>query len=443
VNVPEEVIQEAFDNGENFTLEENETTTLTQNLIVPSAVTFINKGTIDLKESTLEILGDFINQGTVTNQEASIVIKENGNLTNNNLGVITLNGNIQLIPGGKGSLTNEGKLTAMQLEVNGNNPDVSTTLSLKGEESIFNVKNIINNGAGAFNIVGITTLSKTVIKCESLETHSPTTLTNLQWLTENMQATDTLTLDNTYLKSSEMHTTKSLTIKNNSEFECINGMFDTGEEESEVNIDKQSSLKIIRENSFKSKIINKGIVSIIVKEANLQLNNTTFENTGVINNNGTLKQFGDTNSTINTGGEPFGIINTNGTVSGLNLENQQINTEGDGIVIAGIKNDDGFITVNNSKTVKWTANYNPGENNWKIKRMTPEDGKFDMEYYLQQGTFHVGTITTLQTFPQGSPENSIYYLSDDNLGFSTGTWFKCYTDGGDPNPKTIGIVKSS
>ena len=47
-DIPQEVIQDALNAGEDFTLEENQTSTFTEDFEIPVGRTFTNDGTIDL-----------------------------------------------------------------------------------------------------------------------------------------------------------------------------------------------------------------------------------------------------------------------------------------------------------------------------------------------------------------------------------------------------------
>ena len=92
--IPQNVIQDALNAGDNFTLEENEKSIFSEDFEIPADTTFTNNGTIDLGEIDFNILGTFVNNGTVTNSSANIIIQEEGYMINN--GSVTINGDIIL-----------------------------------------------------------------------------------------------------------------------------------------------------------------------------------------------------------------------------------------------------------------------------------------------------------------------------------------------------------
>ena len=437
--IPEQVIQDALNNGEDFTLEENDTTNLTENLIIPEGRTLTNNGTIDLGESGLEITGNLINNGTITNQAAGITVLKTGEIAN--FSVININGTIVINTDGSFTFTNKGEVTAQKLEVIGDDPEVSITLhleTLETSKSFYKIDNIINNGAGEFNI-SIFPPSSTrdpfnpsAIISKNIETNSPTTFKGIDVLTDSMTATDSLTLDDTSFQSlDQIIQVKSLNMKNDSFYICTNGFFG-GDETFEVKIDTSSTFLIGGSVVIKSNIINQGKLKIRPEKL-LQLNNNTLENTGTIENNGTIRQFSDSNPSIEA--NSFGKIITTGTVTGLNLKNQQINTTGNGTVIAGTKNEDGKILNATAKTIEWDANYNPGDEDedYKVKRIPLDDSKFEIEFVTDKVKFLKEGVEV--TLPNGVQP----YSTVNNPGFTLDTWYKQH-DGVDGEPNVFGIL---
>jgi hypothetical protein len=96
VNVPEEVIQEAFDNGEDFTLAENETTNLTKDLTIPAEVVFTVKGVLDLGEgNTLTEEGQLIvDGGRIQNENADLVLSGDSTTIFENQGQLDTDGTL-------------------------------------------------------------------------------------------------------------------------------------------------------------------------------------------------------------------------------------------------------------------------------------------------------------------------------------------------------------
>jgi len=435
-DIPEQVIKDTLNNGEDFTLAENETTYLTKILIIPEGRTLTNNGTIDLGEAGLEIQGSLINNGTITNQEARISITKNGNVVNGGninldgkISISTINTTVTFI-----KIQNIGQIKASRFEVVGNDPNISTTISLDASSNFIITESIINKAVGEFNIIGKTPgMSKTPLSSSLIETHSPTNFKNIQIQTEEMKATDTLTLENTLIVSTGIiRQEKSLIIENGSNIECQgDGLFGLDGEASQVNIDTDSQLIILGTTVIISNIINEGIVTIESGKV-LLLKNNTFNNTGKIINYGKLRQFTDTNSSIEA--KSFGKIITTGTVTGLNLKNQQITTDGDGIVIAGTKNEDGKIPFATHKTIEWDANYNPGtgDEDFKVKRSTADPTKFEIEFVEFYVTFFKDNIKVY--LPNGDQP----YTNANNPGFTINTWYKQH-DGVGSEPIVFGI----
>ena len=96
VNVPEEVIQEAFDNGEDFTLESNEQTNLTKDLTIPAGVVFTVKGVLDLGEANIftELGQLIVDGGRVQNEASDIVLSGNGTTIFQNQGQLDIDGTL-------------------------------------------------------------------------------------------------------------------------------------------------------------------------------------------------------------------------------------------------------------------------------------------------------------------------------------------------------------
>ena len=96
VNVPEEVIQEAFDNGEDFTLESNEQTIVTKDLTIPAGVVFTVKGVLDLGEgNTFSELGQLIvDGGRVQNEGSDVVLSGDSTTIFQNQGQLDIDGTL-------------------------------------------------------------------------------------------------------------------------------------------------------------------------------------------------------------------------------------------------------------------------------------------------------------------------------------------------------------
>ena len=395
--IPEQVIQDAFNNGEDFTLEENETTNLTEILIIPEGRTLTNNGTIDLGESGLEITGNLINNGTITNQEASIEIKTGSAVTNN--GTIDINGNlyISVIPRGYVNVSNNGIYNFEGLFVTaGSQIDIKL---LAGSQTKFKytewVDEFLTNPFSFTGITNDTNPDQPVLEIHRYDIPSPLRLSNVIlkhfFIKETMgswEAKDLTLSDNTFIVGNEDNTpvlevTEKLTI-----------------EDGPVTIFSR---------------INIGAGAI------LEINNSILKNSGTINNEGTIKQFENTNSSIEA--DSFGKIITTGTVTGLNLKNQQITTDGDGTVIAGTKNEADKIL--NAKTIVWDANYTPGDEDYKVKRTTADPTKYEIEFVTNKVTFLKEGIGV--TLPNGGQP----YSPANNPGFTPNTWYKEYDEDGE------------
>ena len=99
--IPEQVIQDALNNGEDFTLRQNETTTLTQNLTVPAETTLTIEGTIDLGDgNTFQIVGDgeviVTGSGIITNAASNIKVVDTATLQLQSGADILIDGNLEL-----------------------------------------------------------------------------------------------------------------------------------------------------------------------------------------------------------------------------------------------------------------------------------------------------------------------------------------------------------
>tara|TARA_B110000858_G_scaffold197938_1_gene261609 strand:+ start:3104 stop:4357 length:1254 start_codon:yes stop_codon:yes gene_type:complete len=391
--IPEQVIQDALNNDEDFTLDENETTNLTKILIIPEGRTLTNNGTIDLGEAGLEIQGSLINNGTITNNEASIEIKTGSAVTNN--GTIDINGNlyISVFPGGIVSVDNNGFYNFNGLFVTAGSPiDIKL---LAGSQTKF--KYAVFEGeflTNPFSFTGITNDTnpdQPVLEINKFDIPTPLRLSNVIlkhfFINETMgswEAKDLTLSNNTFIVGNKNNTpvlevTEKLTI-----------------EDGPVTIFSR---------------INIGAGAI------LEINNSILKNSGTINNEGTIKQFENTNSSIEA--DSFGKIITTGTVTGLNLKNQQITTDGDGIVIAGTKNEADKILKATAKTIEWDEHYNPGagDEDFKVKRSTADEKKFEIEFVL-------GKVTYLKDGEESFPSGGSPFTNAKNPGFTINTWYK-------------------
>lgn len=98
VNVPEQVIQDAFDKGEDFTLESNEQTNLTKDLTIPAEVVFTVKGVLDLGEgNTLTEEGQLIvDGGRIQNEAADVVLSGDSTTIFQNQGELETDGTLTI-----------------------------------------------------------------------------------------------------------------------------------------------------------------------------------------------------------------------------------------------------------------------------------------------------------------------------------------------------------
>ena len=91
--IPEQVIQDALNNGEDFTLEENETSTFTEDFEIPEGTTLTIKGTLDLGDgNTLTERGKLVIDGGSIINEASNIILDGETTEIINGGSIAING---------------------------------------------------------------------------------------------------------------------------------------------------------------------------------------------------------------------------------------------------------------------------------------------------------------------------------------------------------------
>ena len=412
--IPEQVIQDTLNNGEDFTLEENTTTNLTQNLIIPEGRTFTNNGTIDLGESGFEIIGNLVNNGTITNQNAQISLVDGSSVRNYGSiitdGTLKIQGEIAVLV----EIFNFGTFISRSVEI------IAEAVSQSGE-IIFNLR---PNSLTTFGTItstefdgdGRVTTTFTggadgdptaELRVDNIDTREPLILSNLI-------LTNRTPIDGEWK-------VKELTLSNNAKIEPL-----IQSPQTRLSV----SDKLTIENG---PVFNKAIINIQT-DAELEINESTLNNEGVIINAGTIKQLGTTNSSIQA--EFFGKIETTGTVTGLNLKNQQIITDVDGIVIAGTKNENDRILNATAKTIEWDANYNPGagDEDFKVKRTTADETKYEIEFVTGN------IINDATTFPNGDPfsNNPDIYSSNENPGFLN-TWYKEH-DGLGNEPVTFGIL---
>ena len=91
--IPEQVIQDALNNGEDFTLEENETSTFTEDFEIPEGTTLTIRGTLDLGDgNTLTETGKLVIDGGRVINEASNIILDGETTEIINGGSIAING---------------------------------------------------------------------------------------------------------------------------------------------------------------------------------------------------------------------------------------------------------------------------------------------------------------------------------------------------------------
>ena len=205
--IPEQVIQDALNNEEDFTLEENETTNLTEILIIPEGRTLTNNGTIDLGEAGLQIEGNLINNGTITNNQSTMDIYQGGKVENRGT-IILSNGTVKYVGDNTGQITlkNEGIMKFETLSI-ATPEDVTSTVSLSNSSS-FIVDRIEATGPGelAFSGFGGDSDSRANLKSTTLQTSSSIILKNLIFDTTNITLTSTassLSLENTALSVSK------------------------------------------------------------------------------------------------------------------------------------------------------------------------------------------------------------------------------------------------
>jgi hypothetical protein len=118
ITIPEAVIEEAFNKGEDFTISENEIAILTEPLEVPTGSTLLVEGTIDLGEgnilnvavgSTLKLDG-----GTLTNTASDVEVS--GILTSDN-GQINIAGDLTVKSTGTAEFAGDNEITCNGLIV--------------------------------------------------------------------------------------------------------------------------------------------------------------------------------------------------------------------------------------------------------------------------------------------------------------------------------------
>jgi hypothetical protein len=361
----------------------------------------------------LEITGNLINNGTITNNEASIEIKTGSAVTNN--GTIDINGNlyITVFPGGNVLVSNSGFMIIKKgLVVTPRSPiDIQL---LAGSQTKIGYADFgsefLTNRFSFTGIMDDKNPDQPVLEINKFDIPTPLRLSNV--ILKHFFTTDE---NNNKIKGSWK--AKNLTLSNNT--------FIVGNE------DNTPELKVTEKLT-----IEDGPVTIFSRinigaGAILEINNSILKNSGTINNEGTLKQFENTNSSIEA--DSFGKIITTGTVTGLNLKNQQT-TDGDGIVIAGTKNEQDKILNETAKTIVWDTNYDPRDEDFKVKRTTADPTKYEIEFVTNKVTFLKEGIEVTLPNPNGASP----YTNANNPGFTINTWYKEHDGFGD-NPHIFGI----
>lgn len=417
-NLSQQEVEEALASGD-FTIESGKKLTLTSNLTIPVGRTLTIEGEVDLATFEFIMNGTVVNQGTVTNEAATITV--NSGALFRNFGTVNIDGDLIFVRSASEVPRSEiraGSITVSTLTFKNDGPedDMNVEIDFADESaftpSVLNFNNL--NFIAAEGFTGQINVTMTgdpgnkpdITASQNTSIRNGLTLTNVNYTTATLQPETgqdyNLTLtssDVTVTTNSTMSAASQLTIDNDSTYELSGNVKST----------------------FRNNVTNQGALVVSNSSGELELNSVdaalTFLNTGTISNQGSIYGLASTPSdtvTIKPSASPgseYGQIWNTGTFRTLQLIDQEILNNGDGVIVAGTFNS-GDTELENQKPITWNSTF---EGEYKIKKIEPASTYTHVDLH-----FGVGTVTFDNSGPKGLPEGTPtddVYPHLDNPGF--------------------------